>query len=128
MDSPQKTILIIDDEPHIRRILEFKLKNAGYRILSAKNGEIGLEKILGEQPDAVISDINMPKIDGKTLCETTNDLKKERPFLTIIVTARIRPDDRCWAAGMKDTIFMEKPFSPSKILEHINAYFDEQKA
>ena len=128
MDKSPKTVLIIDDEPHIRRILEFKLKNAGYRTLTAKNGQIGLEIIDNQQPDAVISDINMPKMDGKTLCETTNVLKNKRPFLTIIITARIQPDDRHWVAEMTDTVFMEKPFSPSKILEQINAYFDGQKA
>nr|WP_320015241.1 response regulator [uncultured Desulfobacter sp.] len=123
MDNAQKTILIIDDEAHIRRILELKFKKAGFRVLTAKNGEKGLELIESLSPDAVISDINMPKVDGQALCMMTDPLKEKRRFLTIIITARIHPDDQEWIRRMTDTVFMEKPFSPSKILETVNQYF-----
>jgi CheY-like chemotaxis protein len=118
-----KTILVCDDEAHIRRVVELKLKSRGYKVLTAINGEEGLNIIKNEKPDAVISDINMPKMDGKTLCELTDPLKKDRPFLTIIITARISPDDQDWVGRMQDTQFMEKPFSPSKLLESIDKYF-----
>ncbi|MEE8541347.1 MAG: response regulator [Desulfobacterales bacterium] len=118
-----KKVLVIDDDAHIRRIIQIKLKKKGYSVLTAKNGEEGLNMIKAEKPDAVISDINMPKIDGMTLCKMTNELKKERPYLTIIVTARISPDERDWVKEMTDTQFMEKPFSPSKLIEAIDQYF-----
>ena len=123
MDNAQKTILIIDDEAHIRRILEIKFKKAGFRVLTAKNGEKGLELITSLSPDAVISDINMPKVDGQALCMMTEALKEKRRFLTIVITARIHPDDQEWISRMTDTMFMEKPFSPSKILDAVNQYF-----
>jgi hypothetical protein len=50
-------------------------------------------------------------------------LKRERTFLTIIMTARIIPDEEKWITTMQDTVFMEKPFSPSSILERIDHYF-----
>ncbi len=116
-------ILIIDDDVSIRRVIELKLKNRGYDVLTARNGEEGLRMIHAEKPDAVITDINMPGMDGKTLCERTDPLKAESSFLTIVLTARISPDERRWIARMKDTGFMEKPFSPSKLLEQIDHYF-----
>ena len=118
-----KLILVCDDEAHIRRVIELKLKSRGYRVITAPNGEEGFKLIQTEKPDAVISDINMPKMDGRSLCEATNPLKAERPFLTIIITARISPDEEGWVEEMQDTQFMEKPFSPSKLLEVVDGYF-----
>ena len=121
-----KKILVIDDEAHIRRVIEVKLKKRGYRVIMAKNGQEGFDIIHKQKPNVVISDINMPVMDGKTLCEKTNDLKRERSFLTIIITARIIPKDRDWIDKMQDTLFMEKPFSPAKIVESIEKYIEGQ--
>jgi len=119
----RRRILVVDDEAPIRRVLELKLKNGGYEVLLAEDGEAGLRIIENEKPDAVVSDINMPRMDGKQLCEAANHLKLERTFLTIIMTARILPDEEQWISAMQDTVFMEKPFSPSSILERIDQYF-----
>ena len=117
-----KKVLIVDDEAPIRRVLEFKLKNSGYRVLIAKNGAQGLELIKTQQPDAVITDIMMPEMDGKQLCQQSNGLKKDRPFLTIVVTCRIAQDEQQWIKQMQDTLFMGKPFSPARLVECIDQY------
>ena len=117
-----KKVLVIDDDVHIRRVVEIKFKKAGYQVIMARDGEEGLNLIKTQQPDVVITDINMPKLDGKRLCEQTNHLKKERPFLTIVVTARISPDESDWINEMHDTQFMEKPFSPSKLVQSVDRY------
>jgi OmpR family response regulator RpaB len=119
-------ILVIDDDAYIRRVLELKLKKRGYQVTMAKDGEEGLQMIESQQPDVVISDIMMPKLDGKALCIKTNQIKQERPFLTIIVTARINPEDRDWVAEMQDTLFMEKPFSPNEIVVTIEKYLRDR--
>lgn len=118
-----KNILVIDDEAYIRKVIALKLKNRGYNVMMAMNGQEGLDIIKAKKPDVVISDIMMPKLDGKTLCERTNDLKTKWPFLTIIMTCRISPDERRWIGEMQETLFMEKPFSPSKMIEQIDSYF-----
>ena len=123
----RKRVLVVDDEAPVRRVLELKLKNGGYDVLLADNGEDALKIIESEKPDVVVTDINMPRMNGKELCGKTNDMKRERPFLTIIMTARILPDEEQWIAGMRDTLFMEKPFSPSYILESIDQYFGDKK-
>ena len=122
-----KKILVIDDEAHIRRVIEIKLKKRGYQVVMAKDGDEGLDMIKTQHPDVVISDLNMPKLDGKTLCEQTNDLKKEQPFLTIIITCRISSDEEDWIKKMDSTLFMEKPFSPSKLLECVDQYVGVQE-
>jgi len=120
-----KSILIVDDDAHIRRVLEVKLKKHGFQILMAPNGQAALDLILEKKPDVVISDINMPIMDGKTLCIKSDPLKKERAFLTIIITARIDPDEKKWVEKMQDTLLMEKPFSPMEILNVIESYFGD---
>ena len=117
-----KKVLIVDDEAPIRRVLEFKLKNKGYQVLIAENGAQGLELIKTQHPDAVITDIMMPEMDGQQLCEQTNGLKQERPFLTIVVTCRIDQDEQRWINQLQDTLFMEKPFSPARLVECIDQY------
>jgi len=118
----RKKILIVDDDAHIRRLLQIKLKKQGYDVILAKDGVEGLNIIHTQQPDVVVTDINMPRLDGKSLCEQSNVLKKEQPFLTIVLTARISPDEQAWVSQMTDTEFMEKPFSPSRVLGRIDRY------
>lgn len=120
-----KKVLVVDDQAHIRRVIQLKLNNRGYQVTIAKNGEDGLNLIKTLQPDVVITDIMMPKMDGRTLCEQSNELKKEWPFLTIVMTARISPTEREWIEEMQDTVFMEKPFSLSTILRCIDQYFEK---
>lgn len=123
----KKIILIVDDEAHIRRVLEIKLKSRNFITVMARNGQEGLDIILNQEPDIVILDINMPIMDGKTLCRKTDYIKKNRAFLTIIITARIDPEDRNWVDEMKDTLLMEKPFSPARIVEAIDNYLGDRE-
>jgi DNA-binding response OmpR family regulator len=118
-----KTVLVVDDDVHIRRIIELKLTRNGYRVFTASNGADGLELVYSMKPDAVITDLNIPKLDGEALCKKTNPLKKERSFLTIVMTARINPEDQNWLAEMDDTRFFEKPFSPTRLAACIDEYF-----
>lgn len=115
-------ILIVDDDVSIRRVIALKLKNRGYDVVTARNGEEGLRMVHSEKPDAMVTDINMPGMDGKSLCEQTDPLKAERRFLTVVLTARISPDERRWIGQMKDTRFMEKPFSPARLVDQIDQY------
>ncbi len=121
-----RSVLVIDDEAHIRRVIGLKFKNQGYRVTTAVNGEEGLDLIRSQKPDIVITDIMMPKLDGKALCERVNELKKERPFLTIVMTCRISPTEQDWIDQMQDTVFVEKPFSLSTILKCVDHYFGKQ--
>lgn len=123
--AANKKIVVIDDEAHIRRVIELKLKNRGYSVETATNGREGLEIILEKKPDVVITDIMMPELDGKTLSQKLNALKEERPFLTVVMTCRISPDESTWINQMKDIVFIEKPFSPSRLIEKIEGYFNE---
>ncbi|MCG2776609.1 MAG: response regulator, partial [Desulfobacterales bacterium] len=74
--NKNKKVLIIDDEPYIRRVIELKLKARGYQVITATNGVEGLNCFKKYKPQVVVTDINMPKMDGKVFCELTNEFKK----------------------------------------------------
>ena len=116
-------ILIIDDEPHILRVLKLKLENAGYEVLTAVNGIDGLEKFVKEKPAVVISDINMPHIDGQELYEMMELHKNKDPYLVIIMTSSVDGNLHRWAKEISNIHFVEKPFSPGNMLNLINEYF-----
>jgi CheY-like chemotaxis protein len=118
-----KVVLVIDDDAFIRRVIELKLKRQGYEVASASNGEIGLEMVQRLKPDVVMTDLNMPRMGGEAFCRATNPSKKERTFLTIVLTARINPEDQLWIAEMQNTRFFEKPFSPSRLIACLDEYF-----
>lgn len=119
-------VLVIDDESHICRVIEVKLQKYGYQVHYACNGKEGLEVIQRLKPQIVITDINMPVMDGKAFCLQSNPWKQLWPFLTVVITARINPEDRTWASKLQDTLFMEKPFSTSVLKEHIEQYLEMQ--
>ncbi len=122
-----KNILVIDDDVHIRRVLELKLKNAGYQVLVAEDGEVGMEMINTKLPDAVITDVEMPKKNGVSIVKEVNKSRSEHPLLILIVSCSIGFEEHQWIDEMQDTYFMEKPFSPNKILERIDEYFEIQR-
>ena len=122
MTTP-KTVLVVDDEVHIRRVLDLKLQFNGYHVITATNGREALKIINTSVPDAVITDINMPDMDGKQLCLEIDGLKDHKRFLTIVITARISTDEEEWIRPLRDVLFVEKPFSPTKIVENLNHYF-----
>jgi CheY-like chemotaxis protein len=118
-----KTILIVDDDVSIRRVLEVKLRRHGFEVITGKDGLEALDLIRDLKPDVVITDLNMPAVDGETLCRITNPLKKERNFLTIVLTGSVSPQGRKWLAEMENTQFVEKPFSPSRLAASLQLYF-----
>jgi CheY-like chemotaxis protein len=123
METEKKKVLIADDEPYVIRVVKLKLTNAGYEVITASNGIDALEKIKAIRPDVVISDVNMPRLGGKELCLQTIPLKKEKEFLTIVITSSLEEADREWAHSLENTIFVEKPFSPKELVKIIGQYF-----
>lgn len=122
MGVEKKRILIADDEPYVIQLVKLKLSNAGYEVITASNGLEALEKIKTIRPDVVISDINMPKLSGKELCFRILPLKKEKEFLTIIITSSLDKAEREWAQSLGKTVFIEKPFSPKELMKIIGNY------
>ena len=88
-----KKILIVDDEKNIVDIIAFNLKKEGYQIIKAADGEEGVQKAMEENPDLILLDIMMPKMDGYEACKKIRE-KKNTPI--IMLTARAEELEKCW--------------------------------
>lgn len=113
-------VLIVDDEPHVIRVLKLALSRIGMQVDEAYNGVKALECLRAHQPDAVITDIDMPRMDGRTLCNRIDELFPDREFPIIIMTARAELEHRDWSRSISNLTFMEKPLSIRKLVKALN--------
>ena len=115
-----KTIVAADDEAHILHVLSRKLKNGGYRVVTAMDGEEALELCLSEDPDLLITDYQMPIMSGLELCRALRSHEGARRIPAIMLTARgfdIEPEEMI-EAGISAVI--TKPFSPRALLRRVD--------
>ena len=116
----EKTILLVDDDPHFTRVLRLKLENAGYVVESTWDGNIALTIIENLQPSLVISDLNMPNMDGFSLYEKLTSIPGLEDVPFIILSAAIDMETQQRLKKMERATFVSKPFSPRKLLELVN--------
>lgn len=119
----KKTILIVDDDAHVKKIMELTIGRAGYNIQTAANGEDALAMIKAQAPDVLITDIEMPKMSGKELCLAIQQDMPERNFLIIVMTSVVERDARGWLQDVSKIEFMEKPLSSKRVVERLGEYF-----
>jgi len=114
-----KTVLIVDDEPHILRSLGFVIRRAGYNVVEARGGREALELIEKHDPDLLFLDIMMPELDGYEVCRRVKGSENASSIFIIMLTAKGQRTDR--QAGMEAGAdeYMTKPFSPSRAVERV---------
>jgi DNA-binding response OmpR family regulator len=117
--SSHERVLIIEDELPMRRALEDCLAVEGYRVITADNGASGLERALKEQPDLVLLDVMMPKLDGFSLCAELRRLEKRMPVLMLTAKGFVADRVRGLDAGADD--YLVKPFSTDELLARVRA-------
>ena len=115
-----KTVLVVDDELRMRKLVADFLSRDGYRILEAANGQAALELIACEKVDLVILDIMMPVQDGLAVCR---DLRKNTAIPVIMLTARGDEADQLQAFELGADEYVVKPFSPKVLTARVNALF-----
>jgi CheY-like chemotaxis protein len=123
MDNPtmsEKTILVADDESHILNVVSLKLRNAGFHVLTAGDGQIALDIALQEKPDLLITDYHMPHLSGLELCRRMKQNESTRSIPSIMLTARgyhLEPRDTQESGILR---MLSKPFSPRQLLATVN--------
>jgi two-component system chemotaxis response regulator CheY len=112
-------ILVVDDSNSIRDMVSFTLKSAGYQTVEAKDGIDGLSKAKADSFDLIISDVNMPNMDGIDLCGELRKLPefKFTPILMLTTESSTEMKMRGKTAGA--TGWLVKPFNPEKLLSTI---------
>ncbi|GFE56676.1 response regulator [Geobacter sp. AOG1] len=111
-----RTILAIDDSASIRMMVSFTLKESGYRVIEAKDGLDGLDKLRGETVDMVITDLNMPKMDGIDLVRGIRQNPGSRFTPVIMLTTESQDVRKHEARAAGATGWITKPFRPEQLL------------
>jgi DNA-binding response OmpR family regulator len=112
-------ILIVEDELPMRRALADCLESEGYRVLTAENGAAGLDRAVKENPDLILLDVMMPKLDGFALCGELRRLEKRMPVLMLTAKGMVMDRVRGLDAGADD--YLVKPFSTDELLARVRA-------
>jgi CheY-like chemotaxis protein len=115
-----KTVLVADDETHILHVVSLKLQNAGYRVVTARDGREALELAQHEKPDLIITDYHMPELSGLELCRRLKETEQTSSIPAIMLTARgynLEPADTEKSGVLK---MLSKPFSPRQLLATVN--------
>jgi two-component system alkaline phosphatase synthesis response regulator PhoP len=115
-------ILVVDDEPTIVRLMEFILARQGHDMIVAVNGEEALEKIRAQQPDLVLLDIMMPRIDGYEVAQRLRADPATATLPIIMLSAKAQEEDirRGIEVGVDE--YVTKPFSPDQLVQVVSEY------
>ncbi len=115
-----KTILVVDDSASLRQVVSIALKGAGYTVIEGSDGADGLSKLDGTKVHLIISDVNMPNMDGLTMVKKIKELAayKFTPIIMLTTEAGADKKDIGKAAGVK--AWMVKPFKPDQMLDAVS--------
>ena len=114
----KKRILVVDDEPRMRRFVQMNLDLEGYEVMEAENGLRALERVRDDLPDLVVLDVMMPDLDG---FETLERLRESSSVPVIMLTAKGDEDDRIRGLDLGADDYIAKPFSPRELSSRIRA-------
>ena len=115
----KKRILIVDDEEDLRKMLRFRLEAVGYEVYEASDGQIGLDMARSNNPDLIILDLMLPKIDGFKICRMLKFDERYRHIPIIMFTARAQKEDEEIGKEMGADAYVVKPFEPEALLKKI---------
>ncbi len=120
------SILLVDDEPMILRVMRVALEKVGYRVITAVDGKDALDKLEASHPDILVTDIEMPRMTGKELCLEIQKTITDRRFPIFISTSLTAMEHREWSRKIPNLIFLEKPISIRKLRSAISEFVTEE--
>jgi DNA-binding response OmpR family regulator len=110
--SEGRKVLVVDDEPDVLLLCRVNLEFEGYEVIEAADGEAAMEQLREQQPDVVLLDVMMPKMDGWQVLQTIKADEELSSIPVVMLTAKVQDQDqiRGWSEGAAD--YITKPFSP----------------
>src|SRR5918912_2890378 len=118
MSTKKETVVVADDDPRLLRLVQFNLQQAGYRVVSASDGNRALRLAESENPDLILLDIRMPLMDGLEVC------RRVRNFSTvpiIMVTAKEAEEDKVAGLDAGADDYLTKPFGAPELMARVRA-------
>ena len=124
MSAKKETVIVADDDPRLLRLVQFNLQQAGYRVLTAPDGNRALRLAETESPDLILLDVRMPLMDGLEVC------RRVRSFSTlpiIMVTAKDSEEDKVAGLDVGADDYLTKPFGAPELMARVRAVLRRAK-
>ena len=118
-----KKIFVVDDEPHVARVIRLYLNNAGYEVMYSNDSEESVGLVGDFIPDLIITDVKMPRLTGIELINTLRENETLRNVPVIMMTSCLSQEYMKWAEDNRNVHFVGKPVSPSELLDIVNQKF-----
>jgi two-component system OmpR family response regulator len=116
--TERPTILVVDDDPHLREVVTFALSQAGFHVEQASNGRAGLEQVRRSVPALIVLDVMMPEMDGLELCR---EVRRTHEVPIVFLSSRDDEVDRILGLELGGDDYLPKPFSPRELVARIKA-------
>lgn len=128
MSTGKQKILIVDDEPDILELIEYNLKKEGYQVYSARNGQEAVAEAKRTQPDLIVLDIMMPKMDGIEACRIMRTMPEFKNTFMVFLTARSEEYSEIAGFNVGADDYIAKPIKPRALVSRINAILRRNSA
>jgi DNA-binding response OmpR family regulator len=119
-------ILIVDDEVQLITMVQMRLEANGYEVITANDGEAGLQKAKTENPDLIMLDVMMPKMDGYKVCGLLKNDTRYSKIPVVLFTARAQQGDKEVGTEVGADAYITKPFEPPVLLAKIKELLDKK--
>lgn len=119
--TSKTTILVVEDDPDLGKLVTRLLESSGYRVLLAVDGEAGVAAAVAERPALILMDVKLPKLDGELAVVRLRGTAATAAIPIIMVTAMTDISDKHLAAQLGVADYVEKPFEPTHLLQKIQA-------
>ncbi|HYE98438.1 MAG TPA: response regulator transcription factor [Planctomycetota bacterium] len=123
-----RTVLVIDDEPELGRLIDYNLTKAGYLVLTARDGEAGLAAARKHAPDLVVLDVMMPGLDGWEVCKRLRQEPSTAALPILMLTAKAEESDRVLGLELGADDYLTKPFSVRELAARVKALLRRAEA
>lgn len=115
-----KLVLTVDDSKTIRDMVSFTLKEAGFQVIEAEDGQKALTVVSSQKPDLIITDLNMPNMDGLTLIQKLREIDQFKTTPILMLTTEQGDDKKSQGRTVGATGWIVKPFAPDKLIQVVN--------
>lgn len=119
----QPTILLIEDEANIAQLVRYNVEQAGFRLLTARDGEEGLRVVERDRPHLILLDLLLPRLNGLDVCRRLKQRPETREIPIIMLTAKAAEADKVAGLELGADDYVTKPFSPRELIARIRAVF-----
>ncbi len=120
--TDKKRVLVVDDEPDLVQMMKLRLEADGYEVLTASDGQGGLQRAQNEKPDLIILDLMMPKMDGYKVCTMLKRDTRHQNIPIVLFTARADTQDEKLGFECGANAYIRKPFEPAELLATIRKW------